>query len=66
MNRFRTIAKSGLRLRAGPGTNFEVLGLLPPGTEVVVTSRFDEWTMVDIDEDGLAEGAVHSGFLAAI
>jgi len=65
-NRFRTTATPGLRLRAGPGTDFDVLRLLPPGTELVVVSRIGDWAIVDIDGNGMTDGAVHSGFLALI
>lgn len=61
---FSTTAAAGLRLRAGPGTDFEVLRLLPPGTIVAVLARIGDWAIVDVDEDGLADGAVHTGFLA--
>jgi hypothetical protein len=65
-NRFRSTAADGLRLRAGPGTTFEIRKLLPAGTEVVVVSRFNEWAIVDVDGDGMTDGAVHSGFLELI
>lgn len=64
--RFRTMAASGLRLRAGPGTEFEVRRLLPLGTLVEVISRFGDWAIVDVSGDGSADGAVHSAFLAIV
>ena len=62
--RFRTTAASGLRLRSGPGTEFEIRRTLPPNTLVTVMSRVGDWAVVDINDDGLADGAVHAGFLA--
>lgn len=62
-NRFRTTAADGLRLRAGPGTEFEVRRLLPPGTVIELLSRFRDWAIVDVDGNGGADGAVHTAFL---
>jgi len=65
-SRFRTTSSSGLRLREGPGTQFSVIRLLPPNTAVTVLGTQDSWSIVDVDGDGLAEGAVASAFLAAL
>jgi hypothetical protein len=62
--RFRTTASAGLRLREGPGTQFEVIRLLPPGTVVTALTLQGDWAIVDLEGDGLAEGAVHAAFLA--
>lgn len=58
--RFITLARSGLRLRSGPGMDFDVAGLLPLGTEVSVVSRSGAWSMVDVSGDGAVDGFVHS------
>jgi hypothetical protein len=63
---FRTTASSGLRLRSGPGTDFDVIQLLPPGTVLTVMSRSGDWAIVDVNGNGLADGAVHSAFLAPV
>ena len=63
VNRFRTNAAEGLRLRAGPGTEFDVQRLLPSGTVVEMLSRFGDWAIVDVDGNGGADGAVHAAFL---
>jgi hypothetical protein len=51
---YRVIAKSGLRVRSGPGTNFDILlPLLPFGSQVSVGLSNGEWIQVDRDgEDG--------------
>lgn len=64
--RFRTTASAGLRLREGPGTQFEVVRLLPPGTVLTALTLQGDWAIVDLDGNGLAEGAVHASFLAAL
>jgi hypothetical protein len=64
-NAFTVRARSGLRLRSGPGLGFEVIRLLPPGTTVFVVSRSGDWAIVDLTGDGLIDGAVHASFLSA-
>jgi len=65
-SRFRTTASSGLRLREGPGMQFGVIRVLPPNTALTVLGAQDSWSIVDVDGDGLAEGAVATAFLAAL
>lgn len=60
------IARHGLRLRSGPGTEFDVLSLLPAGTEVSVLKRLNGWSMVDLQGDGNADGFVSSPYLSTL
>lgn len=65
--RYMVIARAGLRLRGGPGTDFEVERLLPLGTEldvVAIDQTSPSWGCVDLEGDGLLDGYVHCGFLA--
>ncbi|HEV7410736.1 MAG TPA: SH3 domain-containing protein [Bradyrhizobium sp.] len=65
--RFVVIARSGLKLRGGPGINFESERTLPTGTELTVTeiaSQDPAWVRVDLQGDGLADGYVFAAFLA--
>lgn len=61
----RVIARNGLRLREGPGTEFPSRVTLPAGTRVKVLATTGDWALVDIEGDGLADGHMHVGFLAA-
>lgn len=61
----RVNARSGLRLRAGPGTSFDILQLLPWGTAVNVLKSVDGWALADLQGDGVADGYVGEGFLTA-
>jgi len=56
-------ASSGLRLRAGPGTQFDVIRVLPLGTRVMAGVRSDGWVMVDVNGDGTSDGFVFAAFL---
>lgn len=58
------IARSGLTLRGGPGSEYAPLEILPYGTEVIILGSHGEWTLVDIEGDGRADGFCHNAFLA--
>jgi Bacterial SH3 domain len=67
--RYAVIARNGLKLRGGPGTNFDSEITLPAGTElnVVETSRLNSaWVRVDVQGDGLLDGYVFAAFLAPV
>jgi hypothetical protein len=61
------MARSGLKLRGGPGTNFDSEKTLPVGTELNVVdsdSSDPSWVHVDLEGDGLLDGYVFASFLA--
>jgi len=65
--RYVVMARGGLKLRGGPGTNFDSQKTLPAGTELnVVDSASSDpaWVRVDLEGDGLADGYVFASFLA--
>lgn len=67
--RYVVIARSGLKLRGGPGTGFGSERTLPAGTELNVvpgTEGDTTWVRVDIEGDGLLDGYVFASFLAPL
>lgn len=64
--RHRVIARSGLRLREGPGTQFEVVGGLRTGQIVFVRSVSDGFAQVDVEGDGQVDGFASAGFLERV
>ncbi len=60
--RFRVIARDGLVLRSGPGTDFVRLRTMPFGTILFVLSRSGDWALVDLQGDGRADGHCHPAF----
>ncbi len=58
-----TIARDGLNLRAGPGTEFAVVGVLQLGTRVHLLKREGLWGQVDQNGDGAADGHVLLSYL---
>lgn len=59
----RVIARDGLRLRAGPGTSFDIKTTLVSGQQVYILGQSGNWSQVDLQGDGLIDGYCHSGFL---
>lgn len=59
-------ARSGLRVRSGPGTNFDILDLLPFGRRVSIGKRQGEWVEVDLKSDGVIDGFVFASYLKPI
>jgi len=60
----RTVtAKRGLRLRAGPGTDFDTLTILAFGAKVKEVGRSGDWAMVQIDPGEGSDGFLHTAFL---
>jgi hypothetical protein len=56
-------ARSGRRLRGGPGLEHEVLRLLPFGTRLYVERQVDGWSAADLEGDDAVDGYVYSAFL---
>jgi hypothetical protein len=63
---FKVIARSGLRLREGPGTDFDIIGALQFGQIVFVKSITDRWARVDVEGDGQVDGFASAGFLERV
>ncbi len=62
-DRHKVVARSGLRLREGPGTQFDIIGSLGAGQVIFVASITDGWARVDIEGDGHIDGFASAGFL---
>lgn len=61
--RFKVVAASGLRVRSGPGTAYEITQQLTDGQLVYGNNRTGDWLEIDIEGDGHNEGWAHSDFL---
>jgi hypothetical protein len=65
-SRFVVIARGGLKLRSGPSQDFDALRTVPEGTVVNVLSREGQWALVDLEDDGKADGFMNLPFLRAV
>ena len=63
---FRVSARRGLRLRGGPSTDFDIITVLPFGTEVTVLAREGAWAKVDLEGDGRVDGFAQADFLEPV
>jgi hypothetical protein len=67
--RYAVVARSGLKLRGGPGTAFPSEQTLPLGTELTVVAADPvdpSWVRVDLEGDGILDGYVFARFLAPV
>ncbi len=68
-SRFMVNARSGLRLRSGPGLDFGIIQVLTTGTIVTVQSfggANQDWAKIDLQGDGVSDGYVFRTFLEPI
>jgi Domain of unknown function (DUF1906)/Bacterial SH3 domain len=65
-NAHRVIARSGLRLREGPGAQFDIIGGLAFGQVVSVVSTTDGFAQVDVEGDGRVDGFASMSFLERV
>ncbi|MCP5153317.1 MAG: N-acetylmuramoyl-L-alanine amidase [Ectothiorhodospiraceae bacterium] len=63
---YEVIARNGLRLRAGPGTEHAVVAVMRAGQRVTVTDDQGVWYPVDLEGDGAIDGFAHGDFLRAV
>ena len=61
--RYVVVARSGLRLREGPGTQFDIIGGMRFGQVVFVQSITEGWARIDVEGDGRIDGFASAGFL---
>lgn len=64
--RYRINARNGLRLREGPGTEFDIIAKLTNGQIVTHLSTAGDWFKVDLENDGIADGFCYRAYLEII
>lgn len=62
-NIYVSIARNGLNMRSGPGTEFSIVRSIPFGARVHLLRRENRWGLIDTQGDGAADGFVHLAFL---
>ena len=60
---YEVTARNGLRLRGGPGTEHDTVGVLRFGQRVRVINDEALWYQVDLQGNGVTDGFSHSGFM---
>ena len=64
--RHKVVARNGLRLREGPGKEFEVINALNPGQIVFVVKNTEGWAQIDVEGDGQIDGFASVSFLEVV
>ena len=66
LGRFEVAVRTTLNMRGGPGTNFDVVKSLKAGAVVRGLDEVNDWIAIDLKDDGVKDGFVHSAFLRRI
>ena len=63
---YQVNARNGLRLRGGPGLEFDTIKSLAMGQQVYLIQYQEDWAEVDLDGDGFVDGWVFATYLQAV
>jgi len=63
---YRVNARNGLRLRGGPGLEFDTIKSLAMGQQLYLTQYQGDWAEVDLDGDGFVDGWVFATYLQPV
>lgn len=66
VEQYKVNARSGLRLRAGAGTEFDVIATLPLNKKLSIGKEAGNWIEVDLECDGAIDGWVFKSYLVKI
>ncbi|WP_114325406.1 glycoside hydrolase family protein [Candidatus Colwellia aromaticivorans] len=66
VEQYKVNARSGLRMRAGAGAEFEILATLPLHKTLSTGKEIDNWVEVDLECDGVIDGWVYKTYLVKI
>lgn len=65
-NYYSVTARGGLRLRSGPGLEFDSNTMLATGSRAYLMQRRGDWAEVDLDGDGFVDGWVFATYLQPV
>ena len=63
---YRVKARNGLRLRGGPGLEFDTIKSLAMGQQLYLRQYQGDWAEVDLDGDGFTDGWVFATYLHVV
>ncbi len=66
IEQYKVNARSGLRMRAGAGVEFETLATLPLNKVLLLGSEIGNWVEVDLECDGVIDGWVYKTYLVKV
>ena len=66
VEQYKVNARSGLRMRAGAGAEFDILSTLPLNKTLSIGKEIDNWVEVDLECDGVIDGWVYKTYLVKV
>lgn len=66
VEQYKVNARSGLRMRAGAGAEFEILTTLPLNKTLSTGKEIENWVEVDLECDGVIDGWVYKSYLVKV
>lgn len=66
VEQYKVNARSGLRMRAGAGAEFEILTTLPLNKTLSTGKEIENWMEVDLECDGVIDGWVYKSYLVKV
>ncbi len=66
VEQYKVNARSGLRMRAGAGAEFEIFTTLPLNKTLSTGKEIENWVEVDLECDGVIDGWVYKSYLVKI
>lgn len=66
VEQYKVNARSGLRMRAGAGAEFDILATLPLNKALSIGKEIENWVEVDLECDGVIDGWVYKTYLVKI
>ena len=66
VDQYKVNARSGLRMRAGAGVEFDILAMLPLNKVLSLGNKIDNWVEVDLESDGVIDGWVYKTYLVKV
>jgi lysozyme len=66
VEQYKVNARSGLRMRAGGGAEFEILATLPLHKILTIGKETEHWVEVDLESDGVIDGWVYKSYLEKV
>lgn len=66
VEQYKVNARSGLRMRAGAGAEFDVLSTLLLNKTLSIGQEINNWVEVDLESDGVIDGWVYKTYLVKV
>jgi hypothetical protein len=66
VEQYKVNARSGLRMRAGAGAEFDIISTLALNKTLSIGKETENWVEVDLECDGVIDGWVYKTYLVKV